>query len=267
VNLRCLFLAIGAAAILAATGVAGAAAKPPKDQAKVPPRGTPGVAARSGQPGTITITQYTADGATVLGSVTVPASASDTSASVAAAFGSSAPGAATPETAPAPVKTGPITEWDDAGRPGAPVAQAESRSGTRQTSAVRRAAGAARAAACCSSSGCEAVDVTRDIDSDIFGSWLGTFHHLVYWCWSYPRVTEMHVACWSDVDGSFIDNHGCDGWGSYYSWRGSSQGGHVSFRQGDWDNCVFFFGCFKSIYPWIEVWVNGNGAWAQDQGG
>ena len=52
-----------------------------------------------------------------------------------------------------------------------------------------------------------------------------------------------------------------------YSWRGSNDGGHVSFRQGDWTNCVFWWGCVGSIYPWIEIWVNGNGAWAQDQGG
>jgi len=259
--------------MLAFSGIAGAAAKPPKDAPKVPPRGTPGVAAKSGKPGTITITQYTADGSTVLGSVTVAASESDTSASVAAAVGSAAPGAAASDgaasaaSAPAPVKTGPVTQWDDAGRPGAPVAQAESHPGARTTSAVRRATGAARAGDCCSSSGCEAVDVTRDIESDIFGSWLGTFHHFVYWCWSYPRITDMYVACWSDVDGSFISNNGCDGWGSYYSWRGSSHGGHVSFRQGDWSNCLLFFRCFKNIYPWIEIWVNGNGAWAQDQGG
>ena len=102
---------------------------------------------------------------------------------------------------------------------------------------------------------------------DIFGDWIGTFHHRVYWCWSYPRITGVNVDCWSTVDGSFINDNGCDGWGYYYSWRGSGHGGHVSFRQGDWDNCVFGWGCFGNIYPWIEIWVNGNGAWGQDQGG
>ena len=168
------------------------------------------------------------------------------------------------KTAPAAVKTGAVTDWDDAGRPGKPVRQTESRPDARTTSAMKTLA---RRADCCSSSGCDAIDVTRDITSDIFGSWLGTFHHRVYWCWSYPRITGINVDCWSDVDGGFIDNHGCNGWGYYYNWRGNDHGGHYSFRQGDWENCVYWFGCFNNIYPWIEVWVNGNGAWAQDQGG
>ena len=41
----------------------------------------------------------------------------------------------------------------------------------------------------------------------------------------------------------------------------------MSYRQGNWENCIFHYGCFKNIYPWIEIWVNGNGAWTQDQGG
>src|SRR5262249_13393928 len=78
-------------------------------------------------------------------------------------------------------------------------------------------------------------------------------------------ITGINVECWSEVDGGVINDHGCDGWGNYYRWSGSGHGGHVSYRSGDWENCVYW--CFKSIYPWIEIWVNGNGAWAQDQGG
>jgi hypothetical protein len=242
-------LSLGALLALAPITAAGPGPRTP------PPHGTPGVAARSGTPGTITVTHYAPDGTTVLSRRTVRASASDSSASVAAAAGAAAPDA---------VRTGRITQWDDAGRPGAPIAQPESQPDARSVAAVKRVA---RGADCCSSSGCDAVEVTRDITSDVFGSWLGTFHHRVYWCWSYPRITGVNVACWSNVDGSFISDNGCSGWGNYYSWRGSSQGGHVSYRAGDWDNCVFRWGCFGNIYPWIEIWVNGNGAWAQDQGG
>lgn len=213
------------------------------------------MAATPGTPGTITVTHYASDGVTVLSTTRVRATASDSSASVAAALGQSAPDA---------VKSGPVTRWDDAGRPDAPVAQPEAAPDTRTTSALKRGT---RRADCCSSSGCDSVEVTRDITGDVFGDWIGTFHHRVYWCWSYPRITGVNVACWSTVDGSFIDDHGCDGWGYYYNWRGSDQGGHVSYRQGDWDNCVFRWGCFGNVYPWIEIWVNGNGAWAQDQGG
>ena len=156
---------------------------------KVPPPRHPWGRGQVGQTGTITITHYATDGVTVLSTERVRASNSDSSASVAAALGKSAPEA---------VKAGAVTQWDDAGRPGAPVAQAESTPDTRTTASVKRLA---RSADCCSSSGCDAVEVTRDITGDIFGDWIGTFHHRVYWCWSYPRITGVNVACWSTVDG------------------------------------------------------------------
>jgi hypothetical protein len=246
------FLLAVVAGTTALLSVNAAGAKPPKQ----PPAGTRGVAAKVGTPGTITITHYSADGLTMLGTESYRATASDTSASVAARAG---------KLAPAAVKTGVVTEWDDLGRPNAPVAQvSEAPVGTRTTSSLKRTG---RKADCCSDSGCDSIDVTRDITGDIFGDWIGTFHHYVYWCWQYPRITSVNVGCWSDVDGSVINNNGCDGWGNYYSWRGSGHGGHFSHRQGDWENCFWWFGCFKNIYPWIEIWVNGNGAWAQDQGG
>jgi hypothetical protein len=253
VKARWLFLLLCLTMSTALLSINAAAAKPPKG----PLQAAPGLV-RIGTPGTITITHYTADGLTVLGTERVKATASDTSASVAARLGIAAPAA---------VKTGVVTDWDDVGRPGALAPQVESTAGTTRTTASTRKLG--RKADCCSSSGCDALEVTRDINGDVFGGWspLGTFHHRVYWCWNYPRITSVNVACWSTVDGSFINNNGCDGWGGYYAWRGSGHGGHVSYREGDWDNCVFGWGCFGNIYPWIQIWVNGNGAWAQDQGG
>lgn len=128
-------------------------------------------------------------------------------------------------------------------------------------------AGTVIPANCCSTSGCQALDVSRNIYSGIFNTLLGTFHHRVYWCWSYPRITGVDVSCYSNVNGTYIQNNGCGGWGNYYGWAGSSQGGHVSWRQASWGNCVFHYGCFKTIYPTIEIWVNGNGAWSQQQSG
>jgi len=122
--------------------------------------------------------------------------------------------------------------------------------------------------ACCSPSGCDAVDVVRDVGSLIFGSSLARFHHRVYWCWSYPRITGVNVSCYaSDIKGWLgVIYHGCDGGGSYYTWAGSGQGGHYSYRQGSFQQCAFDR-CTTYRYPWISIWVNGNGAWAQDQGG
>ena len=39
-------------------------------------------------------------------------------------------------------------------------------------------------------------------------------------------------------------------------------GGHYSRRQGKIDNCILKWGCIGTHYPQIELWVNGNGAWA-----
>src|SRR5262245_13992534 len=151
VKVRLFFLlVIAAASIMLVTVGAASGAKPPK-QPKQPPPGTRGVAATVGTPGTITITHYTEDGLTVLGTERYRATESDRSASIAARAGKVAPGA---------VKAGAVTEWDDLGRPDAPVAQVESPAGVRTTSALKRSA---RKADCCSSSGCDAIDVTRDI--------------------------------------------------------------------------------------------------------
>jgi hypothetical protein len=123
--------------------------------------------------------------------------------------------------------------------------------------------------ACCSPSGCDAVDVVRDVGSILWGSTtLARFHHRVYWCWSYPRITGVNVSCYaSDIKGWLgVLYLGCGGGGSYYTWAGSGQGGHYSYRQGDFQQCAFDL-CTTHRYPWIQIWVNGNGAWAQSQGG
>jgi hypothetical protein len=122
--------------------------------------------------------------------------------------------------------------------------------------------------ACCSPSGCDAVDVVRNVNSWLSWQTLAKFHHRVYWCWSYPRITGVNVSCYaSSVLGWMgVVYHGCGGGGSYYNWAGSGQGGHYSFRQGSFQQCAFG-NCTTYRYPWIKVWVNGNGAWTQTQDG
>jgi hypothetical protein len=123
--------------------------------------------------------------------------------------------------------------------------------------------------ACCSSSGCDTVDyyVTK---RDAFGiKVVWRFHQVKHWCWSYPRITSVSVGSrFSDVDWSSAvvnwDNHG---YGFYYTWSGSSVGGHYSYRQGSVSNCVFKIGCLGTAYPQVEMWVNGNGAWLGKGGG
>jgi hypothetical protein len=91
------------------------------------------------------------------------------------------------------------------------------------------------------------------------------FHHRVHWCATYPTIDSSSLrvdSYFSNVDGLFQvdwDDHGTGWW---YAWRGSPTGGHYSRRQGKIDNCILRWGCIGSHYPQIEVWVNGNGAWA-----
>jgi hypothetical protein len=120
-------------------------------------------------------------------------------------------------------------------------------------------------AACCSASGCDAVDETLTWKS-VFGFTLAVFHHRVYWCWSYPRITSLSVSCYAtDVD-QFVEFLGCSGGGNWYTWSGDPRGGHYSFRQGTFKNCVPVLGCVAWAYPWIKIWVNGNGAWTSQKG-
>jgi hypothetical protein len=115
-----------------------------------------------------------------------------------------------------------------------------------------------------SASGCNAVDETLTWSSLI--STLAVFHHRVYWCWSYPRITGVSVSCYSTNVDQLVTNLGCGGSGNYYTWSGSPQGGHYSFRQGAYKNCVPRLGCLAAAYPWIRIWVNGNGAWTSQKG-
>jgi len=123
--------------------------------------------------------------------------------------------------------------------------------------------------ACCSPSACDTVDVVRGVGGLVFGwSHLANFHHRVYWCWTYPRITGVNVSCYAtDLSQWFgVQFNGCGGGGYYYSWAGSSKGGHYSLRQGDFSQCIPSVACSAHVNPWIQLWVNGNGAWTQQQG-
>lgn len=114
-------------------------------------------------------------------------------------------------------------------------------------------------------SGCVRVDAWVR-SSTLFGFTAYRFHQVKHWCWSYPHITSVNVGTYfSDVDPNY-HVRGTWGHGWYYTWRGSSRGGHYSFRQAHVENCVFHYGCIGTQYPWVEVWVNGNGAWAYNAG-
>lgn len=117
-----------------------------------------------------------------------------------------------------------------------------------------------------SASGCATVDAWRT-KYTLLGFVAYRFHQTKQWCWSYPRITSVNVGTYmSDVDPNYI-LRGVSGYGWFYTWAGSGEGGHYSYRQAQVENCVLGYGCLGTTYPWVEIWVNGNGAWSANWGG
>lgn len=125
-----------------------------------------------------------------------------------------------------------------------------------------------RLATIADTSGCKQVDWYESGHSSLFGSLVYRFHQVKYWCWVYPRITGVNVYTYvSNVDGNYQYRGVIASSGYYYTWSGSASGGHYSFRQGKFDNCILKYGCISSSYPWVKIYVNGNGAWVGYDGG
>ncbi len=127
---------------------------------------------------------------------------------------------------------------------------------------------ARRLSSCCSSSGSDTVEftVTKWSISSVFVAW--RYQQVSHWCWQYPNIT-----CF-DARGNFynVDPNGQvrydnNGYGWYYTWAGGPFGGHYAHREGRVDNCILRYGCIGSYYPYVDMWVNGNGAWTASGGG
>ena len=116
-------------------------------------------------------------------------------------------------------------------------------------------------------SGCRQVDWYESGHS-LLGALIYRFHQVKYWCWSYPSITYTNVYTYvSNVDASQQYRGVIGASDYYYTWSGSSRGGHYSFRQAKFDNCILKYGCVGSSYPWTKIWANGNGAWTASDGG
>jgi len=125
-----------------------------------------------------------------------------------------------------------------------------------------------RLSACCSSGGSDTVDftVTKWSWTGVFLAW--RYHQVNHWCWQYPNITCFYAASnFYDVDPSGQVRYDSNGYGWYYTWAGGPFGGHYSHRDGKIDNCILRYGCIGSYYPYVDVWVNGNGAWTASGGG
>jgi hypothetical protein len=134
--------------------------------------------------------------------------------------------------------------------------------------ATAGAASTRRLAGCCSSSGSDTVDftVTKTSITSWFVAW--RYHQVKHWCWQYPNITCLNVGSnFYDVDANGQVRYDSSGYGWYYTWAGGPFGGHYSHREGKIDNCILRIGCIGSYYPYVDIWVNGNGAWTASGGG
>jgi hypothetical protein len=115
-----------------------------------------------------------------------------------------------------------------------------------------------------SPSGCDTQIVTKTARSVLFRSVLFRFHLRVYWCWDYPRITQLGVSCYAtDVDTVTIIASECTNSGNYYTWRRHPRGGRYELAQATFANCVFIYGCWRRDLNSLEIWINGNGAWTK----
>jgi len=122
-------------------------------------------------------------------------------------------------------------------------------------------------AACCSPSGQDTVDFTVT-QGTILGQVAWRYHQINHWCWSYPHITCLSIGSgFYDLDGLEVVNYSDHGYGWWYTWSGVGDGGHYAERDGSVSNCILRYGCIRTLYPYVNMWLNGNGAWAANGGG
>jgi len=114
-----------------------------------------------------------------------------------------------------------------------------------------------------SAAGCRTVDIAK-VSRDLFGFVVYRFHQIKRWCWDFPRVTSVSTSTYvSDVDPN-MDYQGIVGSkSSFYTWCCESpRSGHYSFRQGKFKNCVLWFPCTRTEYPWVKIRARGDGSYS-----
>lgn len=115
-------------------------------------------------------------------------------------------------------------------------------------------------------SGCKTVWATRIGRSFLFRTTLWKFTQEKNFCWSYPRLTSVKTnayPCCTDPTWFYRGLIGSSGW--FFSWGGSSSGGHYTFRQGEFEQEVLGK-TIDSEHPWIKIRAYGNGSWAYETG-
>jgi hypothetical protein len=122
-----------------------------------------------------------------------------------------------------------------------------------------------------SASGCRSLDVWRN-KYTLLGGLAYRWHQTKYWCWSGRRIYgpgysgDPSIGYYvSDSDG-FNVFLGITGEATYYySWGGSSRGGHYS-RQAGMQNCIWAV-CLATQYPYVKIWAHRDGTYVWEVGG
>ncbi len=146
---------------------------------------------------------------------------------------------------------------------GSVVAKAELKTATDDNRVLTGTSARSLAAA----SGCRTVDVAR-VGRDIFGFVVYKFHQRKRWCWDYPEITSRYVSTYvTDVDPNMEYRGVVGANGYFYTWCCSNgRSGHYSFRQGKFENCVLWFPCMRTEYPWVRIRSRGDGSYAYRTG-
>jgi len=117
--------------------------------------------------------------------------------------------------------------------------------------------------------GCRDIDAWRYSTSFLFGTLVYKFHQTVHFCWnSANKLTVVNTGTYvSNVDPNWTYRGLTASDGYFFEWCcGAAQSGHYGLREGHFDNCVPKYGCVGSEYPWVKIWVQGDGSWSYDTG-
>jgi hypothetical protein len=117
--------------------------------------------------------------------------------------------------------------------------------------------------------GCKDIDAWRYSTSFLFGTTVYRFHQTVHFCWNTAsKLTAVTTGTYvSNVDPNWTYRGLTASNGYFFTWCcGNTHSGHFGLRQGHFDNCVLKYGCIGSEYPWVKIWIHGNGTWTYTTG-
>ena len=71
----------------------------------------------------------------------------------------------------------------------------------------------------------------------------------------------------TDVNPTMVYRGVVSQYNDYYAWCCRAQhSGHVSFREGRLENCLFRYGCIGNWYPWVRIRVHSDGTFTSRTG-